>query len=201
MLPILTDIVSIKYPYKKMPVFKTAYNKTESGVITAAAGRSFPLYLFEFDINSEDQNIERFNNFYCGMLGGAFPFLFKDFEDYNTENENIGNGGGSEKLFQLKKKYFYPYNSVQDSYFAPDKKNIISGSVKIYLNGVSVNEENYSVNYETGIITFEQAPVSGAAITADFGFYYKVRFNEESFLFERERYKYAAGKIVLMECL
>lgn len=195
--PVLTDIVSIKFPYKRKPLFRTMQNTFESSAIQTIALRSFPLYRFEFKVSSNADNIERFNNFYNAMLGGCYPFLFRDFYDNKAVNQSLGIGDGTQTQFQLKKRYEYPYNSTQTAYYTLDKKYIKEGGVSVKVGGITV--ENYTVNYETGIITFN-APPTGA-VTADFEFFYKVRFDEESTYLERDWHLNAEGDVVLIECV
>ncbi|HPG29358.1 MAG TPA: DUF2460 domain-containing protein [bacterium] len=195
--PVLTDIVSIKFPYKRKPLFRTLQNTFESSAIQTIALRSFPLYKFEFKVSSAAENIERFNNFYNAMLGGCYPFLFKDFYDNKATGQSLGIGDGSQTEFQLKKRYEYPYNSTQTADYALDKKHIKEASVTVKVGDITV--ENYTVNYETGIITFSEPPTG--TITADFEFFYKVRFDEESTYLERDWHLNAEGDVVLIECV
>lgn len=195
--PILTNIVSIKFPYKRKPLFRTLSNIFETSAIQTIALRNFPLNRFEFKISSDADNIERFNNFYNAMLGGCFPFLFYDFYDNQAVNQKLGIGNGMQIQFQLKKKYEYPYNYMQTAYYTLDKKYIKEGSVSIKVNNISTAD--YVVNYDTGIITFNNAPTG--EITADFEFFYKVRFDEETTYIERDWHLSAKGDIVLIECI
>ncbi len=53
--------------------------------------------------------------------------------------------------------------------------------LNIYVAGNLQQSGNYSVNYlNSGILTFNSAPTNGAVISADFSYYYRVRFAEYS---------------------
>ena len=68
----------------------------------------------------------------------------------NIENENIGTGDGSNIVFNL------------------INKPIVSDSETVYDSGTAVAKDQYTINYTTGEINFNTAPVSGDAITANY---------------------------------
>jgi uncharacterized protein (TIGR02217 family) len=59
--------------------------------------------------------------------------------------------------------------------------NVISA---IYFDGVHQSAAGYSVDPNTGIVTFAAPPPSGQAITADFTYYFRVRFADDTAEFE-----------------
>jgi len=77
-----------------------------------------------------------------------------------VSGEAVGTGDGTTKEFYLANK--------------PVKE----GSEKIYVNGVKqTRDQDYTVDYETGKITFATAPVDGAQITADYIYYKRFRIS------------------------
>lgn len=66
--------------------------------------------------------------------------------------EKVGVGDGSKAKFKLK--------------LVP----IMDESVTLYIDGEVLEEENYELDYETGVITFDSAPEEGEAVVADYGF-------------------------------
>jgi hypothetical protein len=77
-----------------------------------------------------------------------------------VSGEVVGTGDGSTKEFYLANK--------------PVKE----GSEKIYVNEVEqTRDQDYTIDYETGKITFATAPASGAEITADYIYYKRFRIS------------------------
>lgn len=114
------------------------------------------------------------------MTRGAWKtLLFKDRLDFNhwqvstsTAAIAIGTGDAADLTFQLIKLYGSGADQRSRTITNP-----IPGTVSIYLAGVpKVETTDYTIDYETGIVTFTVAPGSGVAITAKFQFRNRVRF-------------------------
>jgi uncharacterized protein (TIGR02217 family) len=54
----------------------------------------------------------------------------------------------------------------------------------VYLDGITQSAGNYSVDPNTGLVTFSTAPGSGLIITADYSYYFRCRFVDDSYAFE-----------------
>ena len=110
--------------------------------------------------------------FFRARQGRAYGFRFKDWADYKAVAENIGLGDGVKTSFQLTKKY-------SSSVIVTRKiTKPVSGSVKIYKNGVLQNS-GVTINYTNGTVSFAVAPASGNVISADFEFDVPVRFDTD----------------------
>lgn len=110
--------------------------------------------------------------FFRARKGKAHGFRFKDWSDYQASGELIGTGNGDLTQFQLKKAY------VSDVSVSRDIKKIVAGTVKIYFGAVE-QLSGWSVNVNSGVVTFTTAPTSGAQIKADFEFDVPVRFDTD----------------------
>lgn len=111
--------------------------------------------------------------FFRARKGRACGFRFKDWTDYQCIAGSIGSGDGIIKQFQLMR--IYRSGSVVAI------RNItkpVIGTVNIYANSVP-NQSGFSVDYETGIVTFMEAPANGVALTADFEFDVPVKFDTD----------------------
>ena len=64
--------------------------------------------------------------------------------------------------------------------------NLVSN---VYLNGVVQSPSSYSVDASNGILTFAAAPGSGVVVTADFSYYFRVRFADDAASFENFMYQ------------
>ena len=110
--------------------------------------------------------------FYC-RRGKAYSFPYKDWRDYAVAGQAVGTGNGILKTFDLKKTY-------SDGTYTYDRLNILPvvATVKIYFDGVE-QETGWSVDRETAIVTFTEAPGEGVAITAGFEFHVPCRFDTD----------------------
>jgi len=108
--------------------------------------------------------------FYC-RRGKGYTFPYKDWRDYNVTGQAIGTGNNSTKTFHLKKTY-------TDGTYTYDRLNIlpVANTVKIYFDSVE-QETGWTVDRETAIVTFTDAPAEGVVITADFEFHVPLHFD------------------------
>lgn len=112
--------------------------------------------------------------FFRARFGKAYGFRFKDWSDYQAVGQVIGTGNGVLTAFQLVKLYTSGSNS-----YSREIKKPVSGTVKIYLNGV-LQGSGYSVDLTTGIVTFSSAPGNTVVVSADFDFDVPVRFDTDT---------------------
>lgn len=130
-------------------------------------------------------DVERLLAFFEARSGQLHGFRWKDWADYKScapsqdvdyEDQLIGHGDGVSKVFQLSKAYV----SGAVEYRRPIAKPI-AGSVKAGVQGSYQAEAvDWTVDLETGQITFFDAPAEGAPITAGFEFDVPVRFDTDA---------------------
>lgn len=102
-------------------------------------------------------------DFFYARQGRAYSFRFFDWMDFSTGFQTIGTGDGVKSQFQLVKVYESgPYTYTRD----------ITKPISGTLTGLKVGGVDrttfYSVDYNTGIITFTGTlPQVGEAITID----------------------------------
>lgn len=122
--------------------------------------------------------------FFKNCYGKATGFRFKDWSDYECKDQLIGVGDGAKLVFQLNKSY-----KVGDSFVERKISRPVKYSVEIYtiehgsLRGsnqkITLNECSI-IDYNTGVVTFRDAPLSGQHIYASFQFDIPARFNTDS---------------------
>lgn len=96
--------------------------------------------------------------FFYAMRGKATAFRFKDWSDYQLAAENIGDGDGVTTAFQITKTYV----SGGNEYVRLIKKIVAASVSGVTVNAVAkVETADFTVDYATGIITFNVAPGSG----------------------------------------
>ncbi|HEX3653725.1 MAG TPA: DUF2460 domain-containing protein [Rhizomicrobium sp.] len=143
--------------------------------------------------------------FFEARLGRLYGFRFKDFADFKScapnaavspLDQNIGTGDGMGTQFQLIKTY----TSGPSSWVRTINKPV-SSTVRVAVADVE-QTSGIIIDDTTGLIAFDSAPATGAAITAGFEFDTPVRFDTDSLAINLSNF--AAGEIPsipLMEIL
>lgn len=129
-------------------------------------------------------DVETLIAFFEARMGQLHGFRWKDWSDYKScapsavpswDDQDIGIGDGLTTVFQLQKTYV----SGLQSYVRPIRKPV-AGSVRVALAGdPKVEGLEFSVNSDTGEVTFGLAPALGARIQAGFEFDVPVRFDTD----------------------
>ncbi len=130
-------------------------------------------------------DLETLIAFFEARTGQLHGFRWKDWSDYKScapsgtpgpDDQEIGIGDGVNTVFQLQKTYF----SGLQSYVRPILKPV-AGTVRIGLAGDPKSEGlEYSVDGETGKVTFVLPPALGARVQAGFEFDVPVRFDTDA---------------------
>lgn len=118
--------------------------------------------------------------FFQARFGKARGFRLKDWADFTSAQDGIsapsyndqviGAGDGVQTEFQLIKNY--TGGSVRDI------KKPVADSVLVSVDDVQYMSE-WSVNEQTGVVTFAQAPAKGSIVKAGYEFDVPVRFDTD----------------------
>ena len=136
------------------PMFNTSILELSSGHEQRNQNwsQSRASYDISYGIQNEDDLFEVITFFYA-RRGRARGFRFKDWSDYQiTSRIGFAVGDGIETAFQLNRDY--------TSGAVTHTRNItkpVSGTVRIWVNSVE-QLSGWSVDTETGIVTFSVAP-------------------------------------------
>jgi uncharacterized protein (TIGR02217 family) len=130
--------------------------------------------------------------FFLQQQGAFQPFLYDDPTDDRALAQAIGTGDGGTTVFQLVRTMgaALPGGGFAEPVTAP---NILSA---VYFNGVLQGSGAYGLDPATGLVTFAAPPPAGQLITADFTYYFRVRFADDSADFENFLYQLWALKQV-----
>lgn len=124
--------------------------------------------------------------FFEARRGSLHGFRFRDPFDMKScapdgqispGDQLIGVGDGETASFQLVKRY----GEGEDAYLRPITKPV-AGSVRVAIDGVEkTSPQDYAVNYETGLLTFQPGatPGEGQDVTAGYEFDVPSRFDSE----------------------
>jgi uncharacterized protein (TIGR02217 family) len=130
------------------------------------------------------EDVETVIAFFEARSGQLHGFLWKDWSDYKSclpsaipdaEDQLIGIGDGTQKVFRLQKWY----RSGLQSYARPIRKPVL-GTVRVAIAGdAKVEGVEFTVSVTTGEVTFTLPPEAGTRITAGFEFDVPVRFDTD----------------------
>lgn len=147
--------------------FNTRITSLRSGQERRNINWSAPLChgsLLYQNLKPDDHQLVR--HAHMASFGAAIPFRFKDWTDYQADDEVIGTGTGSEQVLQLVKTYRFGPLEMQRIIKKP-----VLGTVTIYESGQPVAAV---IDITTGLVTVTAPP--GSLITWDGEFDVPVRF-------------------------
>jgi uncharacterized protein (TIGR02217 family) len=130
-------------------------------------------------------DVETLIAFFEARAGQLHGFRWKDWSDYKScaplstptpEDQLIGIGDGVTTVFQLQKTYL----SGLQSYTRPITKPVLGTILVAVAGDPKVESLEFSINVETGQVTFVLAPDLGTRVTAGFEFDVPVRFDADS---------------------
>jgi uncharacterized protein (TIGR02217 family) len=176
---VFPSLPGLRWNQKKTPIFSTRIQKAASGKEIRLALMVYPLYEFvlAYDIlrnSTLHDELRTLVGFYLSRQGATDSFLYIDPSDNLANNQVFGTGGNNATVFYLGRTYggFFEYRKDIQT-----PGNNAAPFFRVYVNGNLAN--NYTVNYlDSGTVTFNSAPANNAVISADFSFYYRVRFVE-----------------------
>jgi uncharacterized protein (TIGR02217 family) len=111
---------------------------------------------------------------HMASMGSAIPFRFKDWTDYQAENELIGLATGDPQELQLTKSYTFGALKLERVIKKP-----VADTVELYADGVSIG---VSVDETTGIVSFVADAASEITWTGEFDV--PVRFENDRLDFD-----------------
>jgi uncharacterized protein (TIGR02217 family) len=182
------------------PVVKTLIMSVQKGI--AASGREVRIALYanpiwEFTLTYDyapdkwitsplTSDLRTLMGFYAGQGGSLLPFQFLDPDDNSVIGQAIGEGdllGTSQ--FTFVRSLGGSYGSITE----PVGMLNTAQTLNVYVNGVLKTEgTDYTINTSTPVnnyVQFTSAPAPGAIITADFSYYFWVRFLDDQYDFSK----------------
>lgn len=178
------------------PKFKTHVNDTESGDEYRQELWSQPLYEFDASLRvKNEEEYEEILNLFMVAGGKANTFRYKDWADYRANRAVIGMGNGVIANFQLVKGYTAGGLTRVRKITKP-----VVGTVRVWVGDTEVLS-GWTVNHNTGLVTFAVPPVG--EVSATFEFDVHVRFDIDSLPSEIESWGegpyFTPGTIKLVE--
>lgn len=128
-------------------------------------------------------DMDEMRAFFMCRRGRAYGFRFKDWGDFKLSLQVIGEGDGTETEFQIVKTYISAQTESGDTRTYTRKIHKIAWDTiaGVTVGGVVVTSpDDYTVDHNTGIITFADPPPFGDAIQIGYGeFHVPVRFDTD----------------------
>ncbi len=184
---IFPALPGLAWSVTKSPTFQTRIQRAVSGRELRALDYPYPLWQFTlvFDFLRDNpaagfDELRTLMGFFMLCQGAFGTFLFQDPSDYRVSGQQIGTGDTLRTVFQLQRTMgkTLPGDGFLEPIVAPNVVNAI------YFNGIVQDPAGYSVDSMTGLVTFDIAPRSGLIITADYSYYFRCRFVDDSYAFE-----------------
>jgi len=201
---IFPALPGLGWSVSKAPRFATRTQKAISGRELRIADQLNPIWTFTLTyeilrdkhdtrgpsgLGAGFDELRTLAGFFLQQQGAFAPFLFDDPTDDAVLAQAIGTGNSSTTVFQLVRNF----GGFSEPIVAP---NLVSA---IYFNGVLQSSSGYTVDAATGLITFTAPPPSGQAISADFTYYFRVRFADDTAEFENFMYQLWSLKQVKLQ--
>src|SRR5271166_5406389 len=189
---VFPSLPGLAWSVTKAPTFQTRIQRAVSGRELRALDYPYPLWRFTlvFDFLRDDpaagyDELRTLMGFFMLCQGAFGTFLFQDPSDYRVIGQQVGIGNASTDVFQLQRAMgaSLPGGGFLEPILAP---NVVSA---VYLNGIIQAPANYTPDPNTGLLTFNTAPGGGLVVTADFTYYFRCRFIDDSYSFENFMYR------------
>lgn len=187
--------IDISYGLVSRPKWKTRVVETDSGFVQAVASWTRARLYFECTYDNLTQTqIDALRVFHFGRRGRLHFFRLLDWADYRTTLDGslttMTQGDGTTTEFQLHKVYadsVNPYSRritkpINPSAWSDLEVDVVHQPIEIAVNGTPLVEGvGYTVDYDTGVVTFSSPPGSGHNIDVYFEFHVPVRFETDDF--------------------
>ena len=173
--------VDISYGSKGGPSFNTTVFEATSGYEQRNINWSQARCVYDVSQGIRDKDdMKEILEFFYAMRGKATGFRYKDWADFQLTQELIGTGDDTKVTFQIIKSYSAngaaPYVRTIRKVVTPDA-NV---PLQVYVNDVlQTVTTDYTVDLNTGIITFATAPAASATIKVTCEFDVPVRFDTD----------------------
>ena len=155
----------VAYNSSKQQSWDSEVYESASGRYRSLSNQLYPKWKIHVLIQPlTDADARLLMGFVAARKGGYEPFLWKDVEDYHEQG--IALAKVSPLVYQAVAKfgnYVEPVEYIEN--------------VKVYVDGTEQAASGYTV--ANGYITFDSAPATGAVVTADYDYYWKVRFDDD----------------------
>lgn len=194
MTAIFPSLPGLGWSVTKAPRFATRIQRAVSGRELRVLDQPYPIWTWTLTftllrdkwdtrgsggLGAGYDELRTLAGFFLQQQGAFAPFLFDDPSDDTATGQVIGTGDAGTGVFQLVRSMA----GFAEPITAPNTVGAI------YLDGVLQNPAAYAVDPATGLVTFVTPPAAGEVITADFTYWFRVRFAADTAEFENFMYQ------------
>lgn len=184
----------ISYASSGGPEFSTEIAQLGSGYENRNQNWTYPRERWNVAYGVREQaDLTTLIAFFYARRGRLYGFRFKNPDDYQATNQEIGTGDGATVAFQLVKTY----TSGGQSLTRKITKPIDNANLHIYID--SVETSAFTLTDSTGIVTMDSALASGEVLTADFDFDIPVRFDTDHLPVSLDNYLARSAEVPIIE--
>lgn len=189
---VLPRFPGISITEKWSPVHNTIVRQSATRLETRATYEAYPLFniTLKYELLRADRKpeLQQMAGFFMRHRGMLDDFLYRDARDYQTENDQFGEGDGVTRTFRLWRTWGGSRMPVSAIKPAP-----------VILVDDVVIPGGYSLDLNAGKITFDTAPGEGEVLSWSGEYYWRVRFAADQLDFEQILHRWwNAGKIELV---
>lgn len=175
--------VNVSYGASGGPMRPTSVVKLRSGYEHRNQPWELSLRKYDASVGIRDEaELYTVLDFWENQSGALHGFRWKDWADYRSgpinvyptaTDANIGTGDTVTRVFQLRKSYGSGANIYYRDILKP-----VEGTILVAIGGTATT--NFGVDTSNGSVIFENAPGSGAVVTAGFEFDIPARFEDDN---------------------
>lgn len=171
---------NISYGSTGGPGFKTQIFESHSGLEqrTIQWDRAKARYNVSHGVRDKE-DVDDLIAFFYNMNGRACGFRFKDHADYQIVDGALGTGDASTTVFNINKVYTTGAQTYTRRIFKIVSDADAELDFEIKFDGAPIASSAYTVNENTGVVTFSSAPGNGVVITLSCEFDVPCRFDTD----------------------
>lgn len=187
-----SSLKGITFSSFRIPTWATRMQRAVSGRELAVPDYANPIwnykltfsFLRDFQVGAVLSEQRLLLDFINARQAAYDTFLFEDRDDYTVTDEAFGIGDGVTVDFQLTR-------ALKSAGFVED---IIAPNAITNIKVDGTPTSAYTLDSDTGIITFTAAPATGKIISATFTYYFRCRFMDDAVEFERFMHQFWSVK-------
>ena len=200
--------VDISYGSTGGPSYNTSVISFKSGKEKRSSSWQYPRSSYDVSYGIDDYpELEKLTEMFHIVKGRAFTFRYKDPVDHKSckvnqapspFDQNIGEGDGSTKVFQLQKTY--KKESLDGSVIYEKVRKItkpVYDTVSVVVSGEETSA--FSVDHTKGVVTLDNAPSSGEIVSAGYEFDVHTRFDVDEISINLEDYQTGSIDVPVIE--
>ena len=179
---IYPNLPGLTYPVMKRPIFNVGIDTTASLREVEAAYASTPIWEWDLTYSLLDDrafqtSLKTLMGLFLALTGPTQGMLFKDPDDFHVQGQFLGSTDNVTTNFTAVRTYGVAELGMTGTESVGQIDT--AQPVHLYLDGVEQDPSSYDVLTTppvANVFKFHNTPAGGHAVTADFDFYYYVRF-------------------------